>query len=366
VNRTVRALVQRGFDTHSAESFHREGYTLGKLQGLTAQELDDLGISSTCQEALKGRRPPIPEKTLYDLLYHSSHICCVCHDPERGVIVHHIEPWAKSGSHDEQNLAVLCPLCHDKAHTKSSLTRGLTPSHVRHHKNEWQKKVSRDAAKALFKARPHSISGGFWDYFNRQRLLDCANGLNINLAAIPGCNTLLPNDGGLLDRTFRWAGTVRCGTNNEYSFFSSLLRTVCEQRDWIDLDRIWTRSQVRSLLMPNTLIALTGNHRFRMGGGPDHGPGQVRTGYLRRKGIRLEFSFDPWECTSSSSYTHHLRGQWLCTSLGFVRSVTQPDGRLQINSTCLAIGTGFMEYVDRTPVVAYTHGRLGEEADDEI
>ena len=366
MNRTVKALVQRGFDTHLAESLHRDGYTLGKLQRLSGEDLDSLGIASACQEALAGRRPPIPEETLHDLLYHSSQICCVCHRPERGIVVHHIIPWAESLSHDEQNLIVLCPLCHDEAHTVRELTRTITPQQLRHHKEEWQEEVRRAATKALFTVSSSSILGGYWDYFNRQRLLDCANNLEIDLASIPGFAALPTGDRDLLDQSFRWAGTLRCGKDNEYSFFAGLLRVICEDHDWIDLDRVWTRSQIRSLLRPNTLVTLTANHRFKRGGGPEHGPGQTRTGYFVQGGIGLEFAFDAWECTSSSSYSHHLAGRWICTSLGLVRSVTQPGGCLRINSTCLAIGTGFTEYMGRTPTVAYTHGRLGEEAGDEL
>ncbi len=363
---TARALVQRGLNTQLAEALHRDGYTLAKLRTLPRQALDELGILRSCQEAIIDGRPPIPQGTLHELLYKSRNTCCVCHDRSRGVVVHHIVPWAKSRNHDINNLVVLCSLCHDKAHTTKELTRELTPQQLRHHKKEWLAESQRARTSALFSPRSFSINAGFWDYFNRQRLVDCASSSQIDLESLPGYDDFVATDGQGLDLPFRVASKPRRGGDDDCSFLASLLRAVCERHDWIDLAGIWSRTQIRSMLIPNMLIALTSNHRFKPAGGPACGPGQSCTGYYTRQGIRMEFTFDLWDCTSSSSYSHHLRGQWICTSLGFVRSVSHSGGKLLIQSTCLAIGTGFTEYSGGTPAVAYTHGDAGDDWEESV
>ena len=368
MNPTVKALIERGCDTQLAESLHRGGYTLRKLRTLDTQALDRLGMSSSCQEALAGKRPPIPEDTALTLLLRNAHTCCICHDRTRGVVIHHIDPWAQSQNHAEDNLAILCPVCHDKAHSKKELTRDLTPAQLRQHKIVWEADVRRAATQALFTIKKTNVLGGVWDFFNRQRLLDCASALGVNLSALRGYRSLADDDGDRLTRQFRWAGSMRVGNDSEYSFFVSLLRAICERRDWIDLRDIWSRSEIRSVVAPNSLVVLTGHHWFKMKKGPQVAPGQMRDGHYTRRGIRLQFALDAWESTTVSSYSLHLTGGWTCTSLGIVRSVGQADGRLVVNTTCLAIGTGFTDYQGSTPAVAYTHGKAGmewEEVEDE-
>ena len=369
MNRTVKALVKRGFRTALAESLQREGYTVTKLQALGPQELEALGVSSDCQKAMREGRPPIPEDVLNSILYRSGSTCCVCRKPQRGTVVHHIEPWTESRSHDEDNLVVLCPLCHDKAHTKKELTRALTPKQLRHHKQEWQNQVREADTSALFSAPSWNMSDeGYWDYFNRQKLMRTAARAGLDLASIPGYVDVQQDDGPFLDQQCRWGGGYRVfGENREYEFYCSLVRALYEARDWLDLARIWARTEIRSLVRPNALTALTGRFHFKNEGSQrvdPTGPAQMRLGYYRKGGIELQFVFDAWECTSSSSYSYHLCGSHVCTALSTVRAIERSERLLIVRASCLAIGTGFTEYCGRTPDVAYTHGNAGQEREE--
>lgn len=353
---TVRALVQRGFATTLADTLARNGYSLARLKRLSNEELGRLCIPADCYAAVRGGRPPIPLVVLHELLYNNSNTCCVCHEGGRGIVVHHIRQWSESFDHSPENLAVLCLQCHNEAHTRRELTHNLTPAQLRHHKQKWEQQCTLARNEQLFETKSTLFLGACWDYFNPRRLVDCGQLLGIPLANLPGYTHYAANKGSDKQLPFRFAETHRDGSRDECDFLSHLLRTICTKTRWVDLAAVWTRTEIRSMLKANTIVALTGRHRFKSLNAATHGPGQTRVGYYARRRIRLEFAIDAWDCTSTSSHGHHLRGQWVCTSIGFVRSVSVASNSLIIQTTCLAIGTGFTEYFGVTPQVAYTHG----------
>ncbi|MGG4603982.1 HNH endonuclease signature motif containing protein [Paenalcaligenes sp. Me131] len=70
------------------------------------------------------------------MLYDNKWTCCICRSRTDSVIVHHIDPWVASRSHNANNLAVLCP----NDHSKGDLTQNLTPERLRKIKKLWRAK----------------------------------------------------------------------------------------------------------------------------------------------------------------------------------------------------------------------------------
>lgn len=139
MKRTVAALVARGVDTETASRWTSDGWTVGKLRGTTTEQLRRLGFSDELSEQLlKGGRPPIPIENATRVLYHNRFQCCVCRDPAKPVILHHVKPWAKSRDHDDSNLAVLCLDHHERAHSVSALAQNLDASALRNLKRQWE------------------------------------------------------------------------------------------------------------------------------------------------------------------------------------------------------------------------------------
>ena len=62
------------------------------------------------------QRPGIPDKLEARVMLASDNTCCICHKPEHGTVIHHVD--GNSGNNEFDNLAVLCPNCHDKAHAR--------------------------------------------------------------------------------------------------------------------------------------------------------------------------------------------------------------------------------------------------------
>jgi hypothetical protein len=364
MERTILALVQRGLSSSAAEKLVSLGHTLNSLATLSAKQVASLQIPMSAKSPLlQLTRPPIPAATVRELLYESAYTCCLCRQRGNGFILHHIEPWEKSKNHAKDNLAVLCPGCHDEAHTHRQLSRSITSADILSSKQRWSDCVKQVSTEAIFAATPWSILGPVWDYFNHPRLLRLARELNVNLNSLKGYSQKDPaNEAN--SRSYRYAGRMRV-RDMEYEFYKGLLRHVCEIRSIINLAEIWSPSQLRAVLRPNALVAYTGHFRFRpVERKVDRGPGQTRLGYVRRHGIRLEFSFDAWECTTNSSWSHHLRGGCVCTSICILRAVEEGGNEMKLNVTCLAIGTGFGGPRDSIkPAIAWQKEMEGERWD---
>ncbi len=136
--RTQNALLAKGIDSDLAERLVGRGHTVASLKSMRADQLAALGLSARQVQAFTSAdRPPIPQETLISILSKSRWTCCVCKDRHRGIIVHHIEQWADSKSHDESNLVVLCLDHHGEAHTKRELSLSLDPDRLRALRDRW-------------------------------------------------------------------------------------------------------------------------------------------------------------------------------------------------------------------------------------
>ncbi|MFI5453635.1 right-handed parallel beta-helix repeat-containing protein [Pedobacter sp. UC225_61] len=140
-NNTHGALLKRGIESTVAQNLVEAGYTIERLQYKTLEDLIALGIPEVQSKKLLDGRPPIPDDTFSQVLHDSKHVCCICREASRGIIIHHIEEWAMSRSHDYDNLVVLCSLHHDEAHTKRYLTIVLSSDKIRFAREKWYAQV---------------------------------------------------------------------------------------------------------------------------------------------------------------------------------------------------------------------------------
>jgi len=172
--KTIEALLARGIDSQTAEILSTKGYTLSSLKQLDIDKLEELGL--TRQQAtiiLKESRPPIPKATLIKVLYKSRRTCNICRDPSKPIIVHHIVEWAKSHSHAENNLIVLCLDDHDLVHSKKELSQGISKHELEYAKKEWENLVSQNDSKNILKLK-NAWDYSRWDWINIQRIFELA------------------------------------------------------------------------------------------------------------------------------------------------------------------------------------------------
>jgi hypothetical protein len=119
-----------------------------------------------------GQRAEIPFDNLAQVLITNRFTCCVCHDPSKSIIVHHIREWSVSHDHSPKNLACVCLEHHDKAHSTSTLSRNLDAKCLRAAKISWESEVARlNTTAILDSSRAKSDA---WLHFNHRRLFELA------------------------------------------------------------------------------------------------------------------------------------------------------------------------------------------------
>lgn len=341
---SYNALIARGFDSNLAKYIVNQGYTLGRLQTLDSKLLKKIGINESLIEILqKENRPPIPDDTLIKLLFESKCRCCICRDDSRGIVIHHIKEWNESHSHEENNLVVLCPLHHDEAHTKRNLTITLTPEKILALKKEWTEIVKIDDRKAILEITSRSESR--WDYFNHNRIFELYLKNKIsnrnyrstsNVKALGLINSLgtfpVVNDPNRIQLYHFDNGYL------QYYYMAELFSDLLINLPFIDITDKFTKKELKSLISPGIYIAIQAGFYFKNKSKINKGLGQERFVYYKKRGIQIEFTIDPYECTSVSSYCCHLSKHRNATVIGLVKSMIEEKGNLYITISCLSIG----------------------------
>ncbi len=368
-SRTETALIARGFDNATARKLAVNGFTLSKLKSVGAEELRNIGLDDRQIERLHDEsRPPIPSKNVTSLLYKSAFTCCVCRQKGEPIIIHHIQEWHKSRNHEEANLVVLCLNCHSKAHSTNTISINLSKDRLISIKAEWEASVRKRESDALFTKTSWLPLGGVWDYFNHNRISDIVGELNLDLQSISNYANLRKNGTISENGAYVWPqnisaaerqfiryiydGSVPGFNSSLRQFYAQILKKLLENTQWLDVSGIFKRSTAK-LISNYPIITATGAFRYRRANDLFAGPGQTIMGSRTAKGLRVEFSIDAWETTSSSANSVNLCGVGRSTCILLVRSIIHNEKSSIVKCTCLAIGTGFTEYVSPVPAIAY-------------
>lgn len=137
-SRTKKAMLGMGIDSAMADRLIENGINANSLKALSETTLRDLGLTqSQIEDVIGAGRPPIPKDILNTVLFNSKWACCICRDPKKAVIVHHLSPWVESRSHAVDNLVILCLEHHGEAHTIHQLTLNLTPDRIKDARDRW-------------------------------------------------------------------------------------------------------------------------------------------------------------------------------------------------------------------------------------
>jgi hypothetical protein len=348
---TFDALLRRGIDSRLANQLISQKYTLGKLKTLKDDELKSLQLSDEQIASInKGTRPPIPEETYIKVLYDSKSTCCVCRDSSKSIIIHHVEEWSVSKSHDEENLVVLCLEHHDLAHTKKELSINLDKKKLLEFKRLWLEQSRTADAEAILGLVSRDFSR--WDYFNHKRIYELFFTLDIeptNFKLFPKLNQgKYVDDLGILNIDAIQRMNSKCtymyDDGNGFitvHYMKEVFEATLARLPVIDLTDKFNRSHIVSLLRPGSFIALQAGFYYKQLSESRSGSDQLRKGYYKKQGIKLEFTFDPYEATSSSAYNESLTGHSVSNVICVVKSIYEKDDLLNIDVSCLAVGSYF-------------------------
>lgn len=350
MNNTVKALIKRGIDSITAEEVYKKGYSLNKIKNTADIKLLNIGLTQKQIDLIKDEsRPPIPEETVNQLLYESNFTCCICKDSSNGIIIHHINEWHISKSHDQENLVVLCPNHHDKAHSHSDLTLNLTKDRLIDFKAKWIEEVKHKTSLAL--KEKQKSNNNRYDYFNIKRLLELCRHYGISnnnntFNYLRDINILDKNDN--INSYIYWKTASKVTLclfhpfecNYLYLYMKELMDLLLECIEVKDLDTLWNKKTVSDFIHEGDFITFSGGVYLKNISKPD-GDDQPRLIYSKKRGIKVESEINAFWATSSSSYSYLLKGHQSKTFIGQVLSISKNIFGINIKCSTLGIGNNF-------------------------
>ena len=86
-------------------------------------------------------RIPIPKDIEAEVLFKANHTCSICNNPAFGIQIAHIDDNPSNNA--EENLIILCPNDHDRASSKSPLSKAFTVRELKKYKKSWEEIVQK-------------------------------------------------------------------------------------------------------------------------------------------------------------------------------------------------------------------------------
>jgi hypothetical protein len=334
--------MSRGFDSATAAGLGRRQITLATLKRMSDAGLRKLGLSPLQVAGVRaGARPPIPFANLLGVLNSNKFMCCVCRDIERAVIVHHIREWSKTHDHSASNLAVLCLLHHDRAHTTSTLTQNLTPKALKGFKQAWEQEVRQVDARAILAASRIDLSA--WWYFNHVRLFELARELRVRPSSLEAYAAAL--DEGVIHKSgetrarsdaLRYMYSGGAGMTL-YAYVRELMHGVLSRTAILNISDSLDRRWLSAVLSRNDFVFVQGAFYFSSRSKQEVGRDQRREGVRRANHVRIDFTFDLWEATSNSAHSVWLSGRQSAACVGRVSKIEHRSGHLCVTLSVYGI-----------------------------
>jgi hypothetical protein len=137
-------------------------------------------------------RTPIPDDISAEVMFQHDRTCCICHQRELAVQIHHIDE--KPTNHRINNLAVLCLEHHEQTQTRGGFAKKLKAADVVRSRDDWVRRVQlrRDKADELVVQHlagtpPSKSETKDWDIPSSAKITGLLNALpSIRKAAIAG------------------------------------------------------------------------------------------------------------------------------------------------------------------------------------
>lgn len=351
-NRTELAFLARGIDSDTARKLREKGFTLDKLRSASLAKLKSLRLNKSAISALrKSGRASIPMNSLVSVIFANRSLCCVCRDPNRPVIVHHITPWAKSRDHSPSNLAVICTPHHGEAHTVRGLEFTLSAQRLRKLKAEWESAVKKLDPLAIRSAS--QLQSDLWYYFNHTRLFELAQTAGIDFNDLDGFRQavamkLCDIDGRNIRpariQNYMYEGGFGI---QRYRYMKSVMHALLEHTRITNISDLLDRGTLSTLVGPGDLVFVQGAHYFKR---VDSGRRIAKQTHGRRSANRVEikFVFDRSEATSMSAWSLWLSGRQNVGSVLLVKSLAKSKDKLQILGTIIGIRAATNELKKRS------------------
>jgi len=144
MNRQISNFLKYGIGQNLAEQLHKKGLSVTTVKSTSQKNLiEKYHISKIEVKTIKSAilRQPIDKVIIDKLLLNNNYTCCCCLGTKgKTFIIHHITEYEISQDNSYENLAVLCPVCHDLAHSKRALTLTIDKTQLLELKKTWENK----------------------------------------------------------------------------------------------------------------------------------------------------------------------------------------------------------------------------------
>lgn len=345
MNPTYRALIAKGLSSHSAKKLS-ELWTLPQIKKLTNDYLESLGLTYHEIELLSSQgRKRIPNQILNNVLIKSKFCCALCRDKKAHFIIHHIEEYLVSKNNSEDNLIVLCPNCHAKVHSKSEISRNITPDILKESKARWEEQCRiEDAAYILQLSHTRDSR---WDWFNVPRIRELFHKHTKYIKSLRVFKVLKTKgfidyddflDMGKIQDTAKPSHFTDFGDGTLItSYLGNLIEKIIFDITPFDLTPFLSNANIlQGIVEKDSYIALQGRFYFK-----DINDGK-KEAYYKAHGVKISFIYDLYYCASSSSKYDSMFGNKVITVLGRVIDISyNEDDILCISLSCLVAGSNF-------------------------
>jgi 5-methylcytosine-specific restriction endonuclease McrA len=362
----MKTFLKYGISEDISADIIAAGFSVSSLRKLKlsiiAEKLD-IPLEKIKNTRSKLRRKPIVEDTMFTLLENSNYTCCCCKGlKSTSFIIHHIVPYNETQNNDYNNLAVLCPACHDYAHMKQGLSQKITPEQIQKSKYKWEKEVEKhnvEKASLNFEfahidfinipriselsqeTQRNTIHTRYSDQLKKLRLLDEGGKLDMQMLSCCNRQTRFPFD-------FINAGLI-------ILHYSEIFKYLAKDYNFSNLENYLNK---KSIISPEIL----GKFVYYVGGLYGVSPEIPITEtskpthlYLQRKPFFVEWLLDPKYLTTNTSICR-LGERSIYLIYGQIRNV----GTITRNSKNYVhidvrpyLVTQPTKIIDRTPLIAY-------------
>ncbi|QCE43379.1 HNH endonuclease signature motif containing protein [Psychroserpens sp. NJDZ02] len=148
MERIVSNFMKYGISQNLAEKLFKNNLTITTVKNTSQKNLiEKYSITKIEAKNIKSAisRKPIEKEIANSLLLNNNYTCCCCLGQKgKTFIIHHITEYENTQDNSYENLAVLCPVCHDLAHGKRSLTLSINKEQILESKRTWEAKCKVD------------------------------------------------------------------------------------------------------------------------------------------------------------------------------------------------------------------------------
>ncbi|MBM7843019.1 HNH endonuclease [Herpetosiphon giganteus] len=207
----INTYLQYGISTDIAKDLISKNLSISSIRSTSLKNMiNTYHFDEVTAKFVKNAvlRKEIDENIIYQLLKNSLFKCCCCEGTKSpSYVIHHIIEHHINQDNSYDNLAVLCPACHDIAHS-NGLSRKLTPEQIKRKKGEWEKEVEKNrVSRASLNLEIHDI-----DFINAKRIDILGFDLFNQINDINKRNELIDNN--IIDKNGNYIHINKKITNN--------------------------------------------------------------------------------------------------------------------------------------------------------